>query len=140
MERARFDQYIARFNAADPTGFEEFIADDMHMINGTLEFHGVEGMKAHYAKIWQTFTERLTVGRFTSDDDHIAIEMDARFEALRDDPDSTFGPVVKGEGFEFRGLIMYDVVDGKFARIRVAYNSFSHIHPDGTVEEMGIPH
>lgn len=140
MERARFDQYIARFNQQDMSAFEEFLADDMHMTNGTLEFTGIDGMKAHYDLIWSTFTEALTVGRYVTDGDHIAIEMHARFEAHRDDPESLFGPVVTGELFDFRGLIMYDVRDGRFSRIRVAYNSFTHTRPDGTTEELGIPH
>ena len=72
MERARFDEYIARFNAGDPTAFEDFLTDDLHMINGTLEFTGVSGMTEHYARIWGTFSEELTVGRFVSDADHVA--------------------------------------------------------------------
>lgn len=140
MERSRFDEYIARFNAEDATAFDEFIAPDMQMTNGTLEFTGVEGMKAHYARIWGTFRETLTIGRYLTDDNHIAIEMHTLFTALKDEPDSTFGPVVAGETFVFQGLIMYDVVDGKFTKIRVAYNSFTNTKPDGTVRELGIPH
>jgi hypothetical protein len=140
MNRARFDEYIARFNASDKTAFEEFLTDDMQMINGTLEFTGVSGMTAHYSRIWSTFTEQLTVGRFVSDADHVAIEMDAHFVAHRDDPDSTFGPVRRGEVFDFSGIIMYDVRDGRFSRIRVAYNTFLHTTPDGVVESLGIPH
>ena len=140
MERSRFDEYIRRFNAEDATAFDDFIAPDMHMTNGTLEFSGVEGMKAHYDRIWGTFREELVVGRYVTDGTHIAIEMDTHFSAMKDDPDSTFGPVVAGETFHFRGLIMYDVIDGKFAKIRVAYNSFTNTRPDGTVRELGIPH
>ena len=140
MERSRFDEYIARFNAEDETAFDEFIAPDMHMTNGTLEFTGVDGMKAHYRRIWGTFREFLEVGRYVTDDDHIAIEMETEFTCLRDDPDSTFGPVVAGDSFHFSGLIVYDVVDGRFQRIRVAYNRFTKTAADGTVTELGIPH
>ncbi len=66
--------------------------------------------------------------------------MDAHFEAQRDDPDSTFGPVTRGEAFDFSGLIMCDVVDGRFTRIRVAYSTFLHTGADGTVTSLGIPH
>lgn len=140
MDRSRFNAYIDRFNAEDATAFDEFIATDMHMTNGTLEFTGVDGMKAHYAKIWGTFREHLDVGRYVTDGSHIAIEMETEFTCLRDDPDSTFGPVHAGDRFHFSGLIMYDVVDGKFAKIRVAYNSFTFTRADGTTTELGIPH
>jgi hypothetical protein len=57
MNRARFDDYIRRFNARDTTAFDEFLAPHMHTHHGTLTFDGVQGMKDHYAKIWPTFTE-----------------------------------------------------------------------------------
>ncbi len=140
MDRGRFDEYIRRFNGQDLSAFDEFLTPDMHMINGTLEYTGVTAMKDHYTRIWATFSEALTVGRFVSDADHVAIEMEARFTAHRDDPDSTFGPVAVGEGFRFRGIIMYDVKDGRFSRIRVAYNTFDRIGADGTESPFGIPH
>ena len=140
MDRVRFDEYIRRFNAQDPTAFDEFLTSDMHMINGTLEYTGVQAMKDHYARIWGTFTEALSVGRFVSDDAHLAIEMEARFTAHRADPESTFGPVSPGDGFRFRGIILYDLRDGRFCRIRVAYNTFDRISPDGSEESFGIPH
>lgn len=43
MNRATFDDYIARFNARDPSAFEEYIADDMEMLNGALRLTGVAG-------------------------------------------------------------------------------------------------
>ncbi len=51
MDRARFDEYIRRFNAEDETAFDEFVAPHMQMLNGGLELTGVQAMKAHYAKI-----------------------------------------------------------------------------------------
>jgi hypothetical protein len=141
MDRPRFDEYIRRFNEEDDTAFDEFIAPDMRMLNGALEFTGVEGMKAHYAKIWAGFREELNVERFVSDDETLAIRMWTHFTALHDDPDSLFGPVQEGETFDYRGLIMYHLAeDGRFQQIQVAYNSFTNTKPDGTVIEMGIPH
>ena len=82
----------------------------------------------------------MAVGRFLSDESHVAIEMEANFVAHRDDSDSTFGPVTQGDGFRFRGIILYDLGDGKFTRIRVAYNTFDRIAPDGSASPFGIPH
>jgi hypothetical protein len=141
MERARFDEYIRRFNEEDDSAFDEFIAPDMRMLNGALEFTGVEGMKHHYAQIWAGFREELHVERFVSDNETVAIRMWTHFTAHRDDPDSLFGPVRKDETFDFRGVIVYHLAeDGRFEQIQVAYNSFSHTTLDGTTVEMGIPH
>jgi hypothetical protein len=141
MDEATFGDYIARFNRRDTTAFEDYLADDMHMKNGTLEYDGVQGMKDHYAKIWSTFTEELFPTDFTSSEGNVGIRMHTRFTADRDDPESLFGPVAKGDRFEFRGVISYRVDGaGRFADILVAYNSFTGIAKDGTRTELGIPH
>jgi len=141
MDKAAFDDYIARFNRRDETAFEDYLADDMHMQNGTLEYTGVQGMKDHYARIWSTFREELAPTDFVGSDTNVAIRMVTYFTAERDDPESVFGPVQEGDRFEFRGVISYRLnAEGKFADILVAYNSFTGIRRDGTVTELGIPH
>jgi hypothetical protein len=140
VKRETFDEYIRRFNQEDPTAFDAFLAPDMHMTNGTLEFTGVQGMKDHYAKIWGKFMETLHVERFVGDSDTVAIQMHTRFESLADDPESLFGPVRKGETFDFHGLIMYRLSGGKFTDIKVAYNRFIFTARDGSQRDLGIPH
>ena len=75
-----------------------------------------------------------------ADDDTIAIEMKTYFRAERADDDTPFGAVVEGDRFEFHGVIMYRMRDGLFGDIRVAYLSFSHTAPDGTVTQRGLAH
>lgn len=142
MLRSRFDEYIARFNAEDATAFDEFLAPDMHMQNGTLEFTGVDGMKHHYQqRIWPTFREVLTVPRFVSDERTVAIQMITDFTARCDDLSSLFGPVLAGETFQFNGVIMYRVDEHhRFADILVAYNSFTYTNRAGKSVDLGIPH
>lgn len=142
MDKTRFDDYIRRFNAEDDTAFDDYLAPDMHMKNGTLEFDGVNGMKHHYRDlIWPHFTERLTVSRFVSGEGTVAIQMNTLFTARRDAEDTLFGPVREGETFEFDGVIMYDVdATDRFRDILVAYNSFVHTDRDGNRRDLGIPH
>lgn len=141
MERAAFDDYIARFNRRDVTAFDDYLAADLHLQNGTLEYDGVQGMKDHYARIWSTFAEELFPTDFVANAENVAIRMLTRFSAERDDPDSVFGPVSQGDRFEFRGVISYRLDgQGKFADILVAYNSFAQVAADGTRTELGIPH
>lgn len=141
MDRARFEAYIARFNARDASAFDDYLCDDMEMLNGALRFTGVDGMKDHYVgKIWPHFTEKLNLIRFVSDVSHVAVELRTDFTALADAEETLFGPVVAGEMFIYRGLIMYDLRNGKFETITVSYNSFTNIKPDGHEVEMGLPH
>ncbi|MDO6964473.1 nuclear transport factor 2 family protein [Rhizobium alvei] len=141
MKRDQFDQYIRRFNAEDPTAFDDFIAPDMKMLNGALEFTGIAGMRDHYEnKIWPFFKEELNVLRFVSDEKHIGIQMWTHFTA-RVDGDTLFGPVRKGDTYDYRGLIMYDINEsGRFSSIIVSYNSFVNTKVSGEVIEMGLPH
>lgn len=140
MKKEKYMEYIERFNAQDMTAFDDFIHPELHMINGTLEYTGVQGMKEHYAKIWGRFSEDLIIEKFISNDEHIAVKMWAHFTALIEDEESLFGPVKKGENFDFRGLILYDLENGKFKRIQVAYNSFTFTNIKGEVADLGIPH
>lgn len=140
MLRERFDDYIRRFNAEDPTAFDDYLAPDMRMVNGALEFTGIEGMRHHYEKlIWPYFVEKLNVQAFVSDDTSLAIKMWTRFTA-RDAAETLFGPVKKGELFDYRGVIFYEIRDGRFATITVAYNSFINTKVTGETTELGLPH
>ena len=140
MTEERYMQYINRFNAQDMSAFDEFIHPELHMINGTLEYTGVQGMKDHYAKIWGKFSEDLTIEKFISNKQLVAVKMWAHFTALINDDESLFGPVKKGENFDFKGLILYDLKNEKFKRIQVAYNSFTFTNINGEVTDLGIPH
>ena len=137
----KFNEYIRRFNAEDLTAFEDYLHPQMHMKNGTHEFDGVEGMKHHYRDlIWPDFIEKLTVPRFLSTDTRIAIQMNTLFTAKHDKVGALFGDVKKGETFEFDGVIMYEVEDGLFKDILVAYNSFVYTDLAGNKKDLGIPH
>jgi hypothetical protein len=141
MELTRFKEYIQRFNDRDPTAFDDFITPDMKMLNGALTFIGVAGMRDHYEnKIWPFFNETLNVLRFVSNDETAAVQLWTQFVAL-DNAYTLFGPVLKGERFDYRGLIMYEIApDGRFTSITVSYNSFANTKVTGEVHEMGMPH
>jgi hypothetical protein len=140
MQRAHFDDYIRRFNERDATAFDDYIAPDMRMLNGALEFTGSAGMREHYEhKIWPHFEERLHVLNFVSSDDTLAIQMWTRFTAY-DKADTLFGPVEKSDVYDYRGVILYRIEGGKFTSIVVAYNSFINTKVSGEIIDMGMPH
>ena len=141
MEREAFDEYIRRFNSEDATAFDDYIAPNMKMLNGSLEFRGVDGMRGHYEnKIWPFFIEKLNVLRFVSNDNTAAVQLWTQFTARRDADETLFGPVKKGDRFDYRGVIMYEIEDGKFTCITVAYNSFVNTKATGETIDMGMPH
>jgi len=140
LDRSSFDHYIRRFNAQDATAFDDYLAPDVRVLNGGLVLDGIDAMKAHYAKIWATFFEVIHVERFVADEHSAAVQMWTHFSAQREDAASTFGAVRCGDRFDFRGIVMYRIEGGRFAEIRVAYNSFTRSDADGRVLQLGIPH
>jgi SnoaL-like domain len=140
MKKERYADYIRRFNAKDPSAFDDYLAPNVHVQNGTLEYWGIQGMKDHYAKIWTTFTEELHVERYVSDEETVAVQLWTHFTAQRDDESSLFGSVKAGEMFDYRGLVMYCIEDCRFSDIKVAYNSFVFTNVQGQLTSLGIPH
>ena len=140
MNKEIFDDYIRRFNDRDSSAFDDYLSDDVLVVNGTLNLQGISGMKAHYQKIWQGFDEVLHVERFVSDERCLAVQMWTHFRVITDQQTSVFGRVKAGETFDFHGLIMYEIRDGKFSHIQVAYNSFTFTDLQGNKTELGIPH
>ena len=140
MIRTEYDEYIRRFNEEDPTAFDDYLAPDMHMLNGGLEFIGIEGMREHYQnRIWPFFREQLNVLRYISDETTLAVQMWTHFIAKRKAA-TLFGAVEAGEVFDYRGIILYDIRDGLFSRITVAYNSFVNMKITGEMVDIGMPH
>lgn len=141
MLRETFDQYIARFNAQDETAFDDYLAANMTMRNGNLRYTGVDGMKNHYAVIWKSMKETLSVQNFVSLGNVIAIELHTDFEVLKSTDESPFGPVKKGEKFRYEGVIMYQLnEENKFSDIKVAYLDFSRTDVNGVKKSLGIAH
>lgn len=141
MERAHFDDYVRRFNAEDATTFDDYLTPGMHMQNGGLHYDGVQGMKDHYARIWGRFKETLTVRRFVSDGHSLAVHLNTHFEALKDDPETTFGSVRRGECFDYDGIVFYEIDDsGRFSDIKVSYLSFVRTDLNGVRHSLGLAH
>jgi hypothetical protein len=75
-----------------------------------------------------------------SDEQTLAIQMWTHFTAQKDDKESLFGNVLAGETFDYHGIIMYEIENGKFTSIKVSYLSFSRTDLQGKTVELGIPH
>jgi hypothetical protein len=140
INRAAFDNYIAMFNNKNPLAFEAYYADNMRMQNGHMVLNGIPEVKEHYRKIWSVMKEELTVVNFLMDGDSLAVELKAHFTAEKDKKGSVFGDVLKGENFDYHGVIIYKINHmGKFNDIKVAYLDFTRT-TDGVTQSLGIVH
>lgn len=140
MERSRFDDYIRRFNAKDAAAFDDYLAPDMQLRNGRLEYGGVDGMKRHYAGIWACMDETLRVLDYVTDGHRAAVVMHTHFAVRRTCEESPFGPVREGETFDYEGVIFYEITGERFSRIIVSYLDFVKTDVDGQRTSLGIVH
>lgn len=143
MDKQYFlNNYIAKFNRQDPTGFDEFFAPNIKMYNGSLLFDGVEAVKEHYHHIWGAMQETLHVKEYYPvSDSRLIIELHTHFYVPETKTDTPFGEIHKGEQFDFHGLIRYKIDENnKFYEVHVAYFDFIKTNVDGSQVNIGMPH
>ena len=140
MQRSTYDDYLRRFNAADPDAFHAYMDESILMTNGAMHLKGIGAVREHYTRhIWPFFEETVHVERFVTDESTLAVRLRTRFVA-RADADTVFGRVARGDGFQYRGVVLYEIVGGRFTRIDVAYSEFVRIDADGARTMLGMPH
>lgn len=128
IDRARYDQYLAAFNARDYDAVADF-----YVQLPTLSFFGVEirsreDLKAFYEFLHSYVRESVTVVAFAASEELTAVDAVVRIEAFRDLDAVTlaangcagFFPVKAGEVQEIRQFLHYAVAGDKFARVECA--------------------
>lgn len=128
IDRARYDQYLAAFNAKDYDAVADFYVDPPRM-----EFFGIvitsrEELKAFYAWLHSYVKESVTLRGFAASETCTACDAIVRIEALRDltreelDAKGATGffPIRAGEVQEIRQFIFYTVNDGRIEKVEAA--------------------
>ncbi len=120
MTRADYDEYLALFNANDPSFIKFYHPDVVLELNGS-EVRGAQGIKDFYANVKKYISEKVEVTTFIRDGDKLAVEIPTTFEVIADWNDSFWGvPLKKGQVLRIVSWGIYDIEDGKFKRIRTA--------------------
>lgn len=120
MTREAYNEYLALFNANDPTFIKFYHPDVVLELSGS-EIRGAEGIRDFYANVKQYIRERVDVTTFISDGNLLAVEIPTTFEVIRDWDDSFWGiPLKQGQVMRIVSWGIYEIEDGKFKRIRTA--------------------
>jgi hypothetical protein len=120
MSREDYNEYLALFNANDPS-FIKFYHPDVVLELAGSEIRGAEGIRDFYANVKQYIKERVDVTTFISDGNQLAVEIPTTFEVTRDWDDSFWGVDLKqGQVMRIVSWGFYEIEDGKFKRIRTA--------------------
>ena len=121
MSRERFQAYIDAFNRSDYSNFGDYYAEDVVLvIAGKRELRGRQAIFDFYKVVKAQTTRTIQVNRFIGTETRIAAELQSEFLALEDVPDFSAGPMKKGGRIFINTFVIYDLVGGRFARIRSA--------------------
>jgi len=117
----RFKAYIDAFNRGDTETYGKYYAEDVVLvIAGKKELRGHQAIFDFYKGVRAGAQRTIQVNKVISSGNHIAVELQSEFVALEDDPSFIAGPIRKGGSIFINTFVLYDLRDGKFARIRSA--------------------
>ena len=121
LSPAEFADYIDAFNDNDYERFATYYRPDVTLvIAGKHELHGREAILEFYRSVKAGTRRTITVNRLITTPRAIAAELQSEFLALQDLPDFIAGSMRKGERIFINTVVIYDLEDGKFSRIRSA--------------------
>lgn len=128
LDRARYDQYLAAFNAKNYDSVADFYVDPPRM-----EFFGIvitsrQELKDFYAWLHSFVRESVTLRNFAASESCTACDAIVRIEAYRDltreELDARgatgFFPIAKGQVQEIRQFIFYTVKEGRIEKVEAA--------------------
>ena len=120
-DEERLDRYIDAFNRGDYVMLRDFYCDDIQLVIGNgKELSGKQAIIDFYSVVRKQTQRTIRILQSFSNGKTIAAELESEFVALEDAPDFTSGPMAKGDRLYINSFALYDLRDGRFARIRAA--------------------
>mgnify|MGYP000050088454 CR=1 FL=1 len=128
MNREDYDRYAEAFNARDYDAVFDFYADNPRMAFFGVEIRTREQLREFYTFLHTYVRETITVEKFASSDELVALEGIIRVEGIKDltreELDARgldqFFPIKAGDVQEMRQYIHYHMRDGKIASVGCA--------------------
>lgn len=121
MTAERFAAYIDAFNRDDYAKFGDYYDEDVVLvIAGKTELRGRQAIFDFYRTVKSQTQRTIQVNKVIVAPNRLAAELQSEFLALQDLPDFTAGPMKKGGRIFINTFVLYDLRNGKFARIRSA--------------------
>jgi ketosteroid isomerase-like protein len=121
MTPQRFAAYLDAFNRDDYAAFGDFYHEDvMLVIGGKLELRGRAAIFDFYRHVKAKTRRTIEIVNVVTAGNQLAAELQSEFVALEDVPTFTAGPMKKGGRIFINTVVLYELCDGKFTRIRSA--------------------
>ena len=121
MDKAKFLQYIKKFNKGDYRKvFSTYYTEDAIFETPDVRCEGQESIINFMVKGHEGINEVLSVKNILIEDhDRVAAELEAEMHVTTDRPDHHIRPCKKGELFIITQCAFYDTRDSKFCHVRV---------------------
>lgn len=118
--RARFEAYLAAFNGNDFDGFGAFYTDEVQFFGQAATLVGRAAVVEFYRGVKARIDEQVDLLSFVGDDRMYAAEIRTTLVPREDWPDFPTGPLMVGDMRQTINFALYDLENGRFARIRSA--------------------
>ena len=121
MSEEHFAEYIDAFNRADYAAFGSFYDDDVVLdIAGKRELRGRQAIFDFYRTVRSQTRRTIEILNVLGAGNRLAVELQSEFLALEDLPDFTAGSMNKGGRIFINTVVLFELRDGRFVRIRSA--------------------
>jgi ketosteroid isomerase-like protein len=121
MSKDRFAAYIDALNNENYAASGDYYSDDaVLVIAGKKELHGRQAILDFYEAAKPLTKHTIQINRMITSGSLLAAELQLKFVASQDLPDFAAGPMKKGGCIFINTFVLYNLRDGKFARIRSA--------------------
>ena len=132
MTREEFEVYISHFNNKRYDELVKYFTDDIkvkyfvNMVVGVPRgkvLEGPDAFVANYKHLHETVEEKLELGKYLTDGEHIYCDLWTEFHFKEDTPDFSAGPMKKGDVFVCTNMILYYLDENeKFKEIHIAHH------------------
>jgi ketosteroid isomerase-like protein len=121
MSAKTFRDYIDAFNHDDYRAFGEHYDEDVVLvIAGRKALHGRQAIFDFYRAVKRQTRRTIHVDKLIRTPNRLAAELHSEFVATEDSPEFIAGSLKRGQRIFIRTFVLYDLRQGRFARIRSA--------------------
>jgi hypothetical protein len=119
--RPWFEAYLRAFNAGDVARYSAYYAPDVRFFGQAATLEGAQAVVDFYRRVHARLDETVELLSFVSGaPSRLAAEIRTILVAREDWPDFPTGALAQGQRRQSVNFVMYDVVAGRFTRIRSA--------------------
>jgi ketosteroid isomerase-like protein len=116
-----FARYIDAFNRDDYATFGDYYDENVVLtIAGKRELRGRQAIFDFYRVVKAQTRRTIEINAVVTNGNQLAAELQSQFVALDDLPQFAAGPLRKGERLFINTVVLYELRNGRFARIRSA--------------------